>query len=496
MNLNCPIEDIEKVTEVCITSCQQLLHTQTPWGEWGKGHAVRLDRDAAIDRLSLRFAETLVAKPNVYRTLGAIQVLRTFHKNKFKNRSDLAWGWISSHLDGPRFRPWNVSPGDDGDDELGSLRAIDKVDDIRHTAQALLFKLHHTNSLFLLPQGLEFLLDNQDEKLGAWPQTPGGRPDIRATAYSAEFLLSFPFRKFEDSILTSTKKLQKQELQSRVRESSLRAINWINERAAEGKQEDIQRMSHALYRLAPLLRKERLTHVAGTIIRGVLRPEFADKLSYVNLTRYVCGLAAGRRMGIDHHEGHFTFLCTKLIDEFDHRNLDAPDYIWLLETFKDDRRIINTVSEYPFDDYLMSCRHGRTVRDREDNVNLLLGWLQDSLLRIENLKPGVRIGAEGYRYVYEDERQKVELILDKLRDLDVEKKCEEFILLTRQIVNTPDSSEIHKALIKLQPTTPTQEIPQTSIMSKMLNEIRAQAPSEAVRITIRFIVEGLRQVLF
>ena len=440
----------DKVATVCVTAFQQLLHTQTPWGEWGKGHTVRPDREKAIGRPGLEESEKWVPKPNMYRTLAAAQILRELHGDRYDHRIGRAWNWISkSHLHKGCFSTWYPGQGVEREINGPSLKAINYEPDLRHTAEALVFALQFRNlddtAEHLLP-GLHLLLDNQYDC--AWGEKLGlKKVQSIATTYAVEFLLRLPLNKLLDLSELSAKDANT--LKQRVSSSTSAGVAWLI-RQAQDKTRDlkdrIQKMSHTLYRLGPLMGGAGQP-LGQAVVDTTLLPGNADHLSYQDLVRFAVGVVVAQRMGIAYPKVYFKHLCARLVDEFDYRALDAPDYIWLLETFKDQPGVTEAVRAASYFDYLAPNEENRpkAAADKADNFSLLSHWLAESLLRIDNLRLGVDLNVEDYDVVSGQERVRIEEILDTLEELGIGEVSRQVLEHTRTILLAPASAESEKA---------------------------------------------------
>jgi len=440
----------DKVATVCVTAFQQLLHTQTPWGEWGKGYTVRADRGRAIDREGMEESEKWVPKPNMYRTLAAAQILRELHGDRYDHRIGRAWNWITKcHLDKGCFYTWYPGQNFELEVEGMSLKTLNYEVDLRHTAEALVFALQFRNlddtAEHLLP-GLHLLLDNQQN--GAWGEKVGLRKvQPIATTYAVEFLLRLPLNKLLDLSELSAKDANT--LKQRVDASTSAGVAWLI-RQAQDKTRDlkdrIQKMAHTLYRLGPVMGGAGQP-LGQAVVDTTLLPGNADHLSYQDLVRFAVGVVVAQRMGIAYPKVYFKHVCARLVDEFNYRALDAPDYIWLLETFKDEPGVAEAVRGASYFDYLDPNQENRpkAPADKADNFSLLSHWLAESLLRIDNLRRGVELNVEDYDVVSGQERARVEEILDTLEDLGVGKVSRQVLEHTRTILLAPASAKSEKA---------------------------------------------------
>ena len=486
-----------KASEICKLSFQHLLHTQTPWGEWGKGYRVKKDRGADVGRADVDSFERFFTKPHMYRTLSAIQLMDAYGlRERYAQRAALAWDWIGKHFDGIYFRAWQFGPGVEHETEHETFQTINKIFDIRHTTQALLFSLLFRGYSEALVRGLEEILDCQDKKTSGWPLMPGTDPEVIATAYAAELLFRFPFEKLQDGSSLHGR-VHSRELESRAKESALRGIRWINQCAKQGGKKDIHKMSHALYRLGPLLEGNDQVYLAETILNHVSKPEFADSLTYGELAIYAVGLTVAKRIGVDYYKQCYNYVLSKLIDEFEFRNLDTPQYIWLLEIFKDHPEINDAVRACLYGDYLFREDHkGARADDSIDNVLFLLTqWLSESVYRMQNLERGRRKGITGYELVYTYEREKVERMLDKIGELKADETIDQLLLITRKAIVTSDSRYLDERFKEKVFDDLENIIPRTSRFRKVYEESKKRGPDLIVQGASSFLVDLLKKLL-
>ena len=126
----------KKAFSIINDSFESFLNFQTPWGEWEQGFLEYEDRLKTIERLGSE-----AHKPNMSRTLRALEIINKFYKFNKKNsnlydfKKNLAMNWIKSQFEkGSFFKSW-IEIGRDFD---GGSPHFYKINDIRHTIQALI----------------------------------------------------------------------------------------------------------------------------------------------------------------------------------------------------------------------------------------------------------------------------------------------------------------------------------------------------------------------
>jgi len=161
-------------TDLARMALQKLLDYQMPTGEWGyydvdfESRYLRVKREDYISDVRM----TLFRKPNVYRTITAMEILRDYGGVTFNSRKQRACRWLKQNLSSGWFVEWDAfstGPFPDRSD----IPHVEKAPDVRHTAQALLGLLKFDrNPGPELSKGLYNILNNQFEN-GMWPRKPG-----------------------------------------------------------------------------------------------------------------------------------------------------------------------------------------------------------------------------------------------------------------------------------------------------------------------------------
>ena len=125
----------DRVEEISVRSFQSLLDFQTPWGEWGESGHNYEERFKRIGREALLSQHKKLAKPNMFRTLRGIEMIRWLAAGRFDHRIDKALGWVEKQMNDGWFETWIEGPIGPTSEQP---KEIVKVPDVRHTAQAVL----------------------------------------------------------------------------------------------------------------------------------------------------------------------------------------------------------------------------------------------------------------------------------------------------------------------------------------------------------------------
>ncbi len=285
-----PDIDNRKAIDIGKIASQQLLNTQTPWGEWGEGFWVRPDRAKVIERTDLSYKQSdLSFKPNGYRTLGALRLLRLYNYNNHSERFTLAWKWITSQLEGPSIQTYFFSLSEEGTDEMGRIDSIDKVDDIRHTAQALILNNEFDQYKTLLYNGIEYILKSQDNLTGGWPATKGAPIQIISTIFCIESLWRLEKEDFEDSINLKDRTITKNELIREIDQGIIFGRHWL--RKVINTKEDISpnNMAALLHNLGDMLLESGDSDLVDFLINDYFTRDRIEKLEYNDVIRVLYG---------------------------------------------------------------------------------------------------------------------------------------------------------------------------------------------------------------
>ena len=158
-----------------------LLGMQYPWGEWSDRRTAM--ESSIAERRSFRGPEG--PKPNVARTLFAIEALRHVPTQESSRSFEHALEWISRGVSNGWYLEWTTQQVLDSEDHLPPL-VLRK--DVRHTAQAAtvlaMWKLSAEPLGSLVASVAESQLAG-----GLWPEGPGeNSPRVLASIYAIESL--------------------------------------------------------------------------------------------------------------------------------------------------------------------------------------------------------------------------------------------------------------------------------------------------------------------
>jgi hypothetical protein len=375
----------------------KLLSLQYPWGEWSDSRTVLESKIAERNP----YRGIAGPKPNVARTLFALEALEYFKFSEIDERKKQAFIWISKNITEGWYLEWVSSQAFDSESDLPSLI---KRKDIRHTAQAtsVFCRWGHEREplAYLLPNIIDSMLDN-----GLWSDTPGEKtPRLLSTIYSIEALGYAISGKFRIPITDLLNKTVVNELQFSFR----RSIAAIHREADNGdgllgysfSKPTPYLTGLALFRLAPLGNlNEELSNLVLKLIQGItnsvedngwvdLSVGNEHKLATLKRTtlRIAAGIQLARKEGFA-VSSDILALLNKLIPEFINEpqgsTLDSPDFactiIYLLPIIKKDfdlKSIINVVKSNTFKFY----KH----------------WINDYEKYVSDLSTGVELGLPGY----------------------------------------------------------------------------------------------------
>jgi len=161
----------------------QLISLQQPWGEWS-------DRRTELESLiaERRHREgTVTPKPNVARTLFALEALENFSSDELANARKRALGWMLSNLSQGWF--WEWTQGQTEHSETPFTEALRRAD-VRHTAQVLTALCRWQDRRDHIAAMVNNLVSSQLSD-GFWPNNArGSTPRLLATVYAVEALAS------------------------------------------------------------------------------------------------------------------------------------------------------------------------------------------------------------------------------------------------------------------------------------------------------------------
>ncbi len=164
---------------VCLA---QLFRLQYPWGEWSDR---RTELESFIAERRPR-PGTAIPKPNVARTLFALEALDFFDGHDVDLARSLAINWMKSSVADGWFREWSEGQTSHSETQLPELvrRA-----DVRHTAQVLTAFSRWQDSRDPLAGLIRSVSGSILPDSGFWPNNPRGTtPRLLASVYAVEAL--------------------------------------------------------------------------------------------------------------------------------------------------------------------------------------------------------------------------------------------------------------------------------------------------------------------
>lgn len=171
-------ERLEASTRLAL---KYLLAMQYPWGEWSDRRTTI--ESSIAERPALRGPEG--PKPNLARTLFALEAFERFLPKIGDHEQRLALEWISKGVSRGWYREWSARQTMDSEDALPALYLRK---DIRHTAQATATQLKWIRNPEILPALVQTISRTQ-LKSGLWPESPGyEEPRVLASIYALECL--------------------------------------------------------------------------------------------------------------------------------------------------------------------------------------------------------------------------------------------------------------------------------------------------------------------
>ena len=178
-----PVEiNTDKITIACQTALTELLALQYPWGEWSD-RRTKLESIIA-EREPHRGPEG--PKPNVARTLFALDVLDLLNNGHTQSQRDSALAWITKDISDGWYLEWSSSQSLDSESILPHLI---KRKDVRHTAQIVTAYIRWKNSREPLASLLKSIAESCLPVSGFWSESPNQtEPRLLASVYALEAL--------------------------------------------------------------------------------------------------------------------------------------------------------------------------------------------------------------------------------------------------------------------------------------------------------------------
>ena len=422
--------------DITIFAIQKILDFQMPTGEWGyydvnfRNRYERVKRSDYISDARLR----LFRKPNVYRTLTALEVLGHYCKNKFNARTQKGVAWIKRNLSSGWFIEWDEfssGPFPDRND----LFHIEKAPDIRHTAQALLTLLKFDRTPGPeLSKGLYNILNSQFET-GMWPRKPGfNGTEIFRSVCCADLLWHALDYKNKEKL---TRLGIKEDFFQKARLALDRTCAWLVTCAEKsgGLWEDEYQTAMVLERLGRRLLTD--SRYASSVNRAVTvlldqinnggwtnssirdhKIRFSDTSRYETTIRIQASLQIIQGGNYWLPEKKMQPVLDYLKNSFEPDKIDASDYRYFLHIFcPDNNEFATTIQKATFYDYLsakkpLSPYNYRSINSLLDMMGI---WVTDCLGRLGNLIEGKALGLSNYDQAFLEKEEELLMILNSMK---------------------------------------------------------------------------------
>ncbi len=446
---------------------QKILDYQMPTGEWGYYSLSLEDRYQRVKRQEYTRPEYLrrFRKPNVYRTVTAMEVLRDYCGSMCNSRARKAITWLKQNLYSGWFIEWD-SFGSGPFPDRADIPHVEKAPDIRHTAQALLGVLKFDRYPGReLVKGLYNILNHQFEN-GMWPRKPGfNHVEIFRSVCCADLLFHVTDYRYR-------RKLSKlgldDDLLQKARIALDRTCAWLVDCAEKhnGLWMDEYQTAMVLERLGRrLLADERYCSTVesavaallesltdeGWINSAILDPEIRySEVSKYETTVRVCAslcVVRGDRLWIP--EEALVSVRNHLYERFQPDVIDASDYRYFLQIFYPDSDQFRSVTQpKDFFDYL--DKKQAVLFSSYAHQNSLLRtmslWVSDCLGRLERLTEGKALGLANYNQAYFEKEEELLSILDTMHLISAEQPIGELPLSLLQYFQTGDLQSLREQL--------------------------------------------------
>jgi hypothetical protein len=388
-------------------SLTQLLHLQYPWGEWSDR---RTELESIIaERRPKAWAS--VPKPNVARTLFALEALESFSGAPIDRARSQAVEWMKSSITTGWFREWSEGQTSHSETQLAE---IVRRADIRHTAQVLtacsrwqesrdpLARLIHNISTSILPDS------------GFWPNNPHGTtPRLLASVYAVEALQTVASNGFRLPLSDLVDKAE----ENSARRALRRGVGALLSDCEQGNGlvggitsvPNAYLTGLALFRLGYLAQKgsdlAELTELMAEGLLGCAReygwddasvpPSMRARTRLRTTLRCAAGLSRANQAGVKVASAlleHAVRLCEILICSEKQELLDSPDYACGLISI-----LLACKGMSPSDIY-----GSIEEEDPGERSERFMTWRTELELLISNFKPLADLSIPGYREVVDE----------------------------------------------------------------------------------------------
>jgi len=394
----------------------ELLSLQYPWGEWSD-RRTSLETSIAERRV---FRGPEGPKPNVARTLFAIEALSLSNKSYFEYEINAAYNWMIGNINRGWFKEWTSSASEDSEISIPNL--IHR-NDIRHSAQVATTICQMNGERDILAQITKNLYKTFDQQKAFWPESEENKtPKLLSTVYSVEFL---------GKILNNQYRLPIEDLLNKDLSKSIlnvyrNAIIALDDEANKGngllgqsfRKATPYLTGLALFRLAPLAPfKHGMDILIEKMVKMLLRSmkengwvdvSIPNSLRETTRKRTTLRIIAGLSR-------YFSYSCNldkatidkllkmviNIISESKSSELDSPDYacsLICLYNLNNDIKELNIDTE--------SVRKDKEVT----NLNFRKRWQEVYSTYINNLSLGMEYNISGYQNIYSEMREKMSLL--------------------------------------------------------------------------------------
>lgn len=418
-----------------------------PTGEWGYFNVSLKDRYLRVKREEYTRSEflSLFRKPNGYRTLTGMELLKEYSSNLFNHRINRAIYWIKQNLSSGWFLEWDAFVSGRFPDRSDTLPHVEKAPDVRHTAQALLGLLKYDKHPGPeLSKGLYNILNHQLES-GMWPRKPDfNHVEIFRSVCCADLLFHALDNKFKKKL--SRLSLNK-EFFPRARIALDKTCAWLVDCAERHGSlwEDEYQTAMVLERIGNrLLSDRRYKNVVKLIIKtllermtkegwtnsSIIKPEirYSDVSKYETTVRVCASLLSIKKEKIFLPMEELKPVLAYLREQFQPKIIDASDYRYYLKIFyPDSKEFTKIIQKVAFFDYLNKKQSNifKQYSGKNHLIRVMSIWIIDCLERLEQLAEGKALGLPNYDQAFLEKEEELLTILDTMRSISVKQPIEQ-----------------------------------------------------------------------
>ena len=486
-----PLDNDLALAQSCI---QKILDYQMPTGEWGYYSGPLKDRYLRVKRDDYTRHEylALFRKPNGYRTLTAMEVLREYCGAIFNNRIQRAVQWIKASLSSGCFLEWEVfgtGPLPDRPD----MPHVEKTPDIRHTAQALISLLkfdRHPGSE--LAKGIYNVL-NQQSPTGMWPRKVGANDvEIFRSVCCADLLFHAVAPEYRRKLVSAGLGV---DFFQRARIALDRTGAWLLDCASQhgGLWVDEYQTAMVLERLGKRLTADKRYLKAIETAVAVLLERTTDggwhnsairdpDIRYSELSKYETTIriaaslcqTSGQRLWISDDALQSVKDFRRL--RFRPDEIDASDYRYFIQVFaRDSMALRSALSRTDFVDYLDRSTH-RPLQWYPGRLALfrtLTLWVIDCLDRLESLAEGRALALPNYDLAFLEKEEELLNILESMRSLNADQPLQVLPASLLCYLQTGDAQDLRQKLQTLATSYQLRIEPRRGPGQRIYHEIRS-----------------------